>query len=46
MMCKNCFPLCFFEDGDLKGLVVLKFKRCEHRDDTSNVDRDQEGVKC
>ena len=45
-MCKNCFPLCFFEDGDLKSLVVLKFKRCEHRDDTSIVDRDQEGVKC
>ena len=29
-----------------KGLVVLKFERCEHRDDTSIVDGDQEGVKC
>ena len=29
-----------------KGLVVLKFKRHEHRDDTSIVDGDQKGVKC
>ena len=29
-----------------KDLVVLKFERCEHRDDTSIVDKDQEGVKC
>ena len=43
MMCKNCFPMCFFES---KGSVVLKFERCEHRDDTSIVDGDQEGVKC
>ena len=28
-----------------KGLVVLKCERCEHRDDTSIVDGDQEGVK-
>ena len=28
------------------GLVVLKFERCEHRDDTFIVDGDQEGVKC
>ena len=27
-------------------IVVLKFERCEHRDDTSIVDEDQEGVKC
>ena len=26
--------------------VVLKFERCEHRDDTSIVHGDQEGVKC
>ena len=44
MMCKNCSSLCFFEDGDLKGFV-FKLKRCEHRDDTSIVDGDQEGVK-
>ena len=24
----------------------LKFERCEHRDDTSIVDGDQDGVKC
>ena len=29
-----------------KDSVVLKFERCEHRDDTSIVDGDQEGVKC
>ena len=29
-----------------KGLVALKFERCEHMDDTSIVDGDQEGVKC
>ena len=46
MMCKNCFPMHFFEDEDLKVLVVLKFERCEHRDDTSIVDGDQEGIKC
>ena len=45
-MCENCFPMCFFEGEDVKGLVVLKFERCEHRDDTSIVDQDQEGVKC
>ena len=28
-----------------KGLVVLKFERCEHRDDTSFVDGVQECVK-
>ena len=38
--------MCFFEGGDLKVLVVLKFERCEHRDDTSIIDGDQEGVKC
>ena len=44
-MCENYFPMYFFEGGDLKILVVLKFERCEHRDDTSIVDGDQEGVK-
>ena len=38
--------MCFFKGGDLKDLVVLKSGRCEHRDDTSIVDGDQEGVKC
>ena len=28
-----------------KGLVVLKSERCEHRDDTSIVDGDQESVE-
>ena len=39
--------MCFFEGEDLKGLVVFfKFERCEHKNDTSIVDGDQEGVKC
>ena len=29
-----------------KGSVILKFERCEHRDDTSIVDGDHEDVKC
>ena len=45
-MYENCFPMCFFEGGDLKGLFVLKFERCEHRYDTSIVDRDQKCLKC
>ena len=47
-LAKNCFcfPLCFFEGGDLKDSVVLQFERCEDRDDTFIVDGDQEGVKC
>ena len=44
-MCKNCF-LCVSLKGRSKGLVVLTFERCEHGDDTSIVDGDQEGVKC
>ena len=32
----------FFEDGDLNVFVVLTFERCEHSDDTSIVDGDQE----
>ena len=32
--------------SELTSLVVLKFERCEHRDGTSIVDGDQEGVKC
>ena len=31
---------------EIKDSVFLKFERCEHRDDTSIVDGDQEGVKC
>ena len=38
--------MCFFEGWISKGSVVLKFERCEHRDDTSILDGDQEGVKC
>ena len=38
--------LYFYEDGDLKTSVVLKCESSEQRDDTSIVDRDQEGVKC
>ena len=40
---KTVFLLYLFECGDS---VVLKFERCEHRDDTSIVEGDQEGVKC
>ena len=43
-MCENCFHMYFFQDGDL-NLVILKFERCEYRDDTSIVYGDQEGVK-
>ena len=43
MMYENCFPMHFFEGGNS---VVLKFERCRHRDYTSTVDGDQEGVKC
>ena len=47
MMCENCLPMCFFEGGDRsEGLVVLKFVRYGHRDGTSIVDGDEEGVKC
>ena len=46
MMCENCFPTCFFEGGDLKVQLSWKFERCGHRNDTSIVDGDQEGVKC
>ena len=38
--------MCFFEGGDLKVQLSWKFERYEHRDDTSIVDGDQEGVKC
>ena len=34
----------FLQRWRSKGLVVLKFESCEHRDDTSNIDGDQEGV--
>ena len=44
MMCENWFPMYFFEGRDLK-IHVLQFERCEHRDDTSIVDGDQEGLK-
>ena len=43
-MCENCFPMCFFEGKDLK--IQFQFERCEHRDDTSIVNGDQEIVKC
>ena len=46
MMHENCFPMYFFEGGDNKDSVLLKVYRCEHRDDTSIVDGDQDGVKC
>ena len=29
-----------------KDSVVLKFERCQHKDETSVVNGDQEGVKC
>ena len=45
MMSENCFPMCFFEGQDLEDSVVLKFERCEHRNNISIVDGDQEGVK-
>ena len=40
------FPYVFLWRWRSKGLVVLKFERCEHRDDTSIVDGVQEDVKC
>ena len=46
MMCENCFPIVFLGSWRSKSLVVLKFERCKHRNDTSIVDEDQEGVKC
>ena len=39
------FLLYFYEGGDVDS-VVVKCERYEHRDDTSIVDGDQEGVKC
>ena len=46
MMCKKLFSYVFLCRGRSKGLDVLRFERFEHRDDTSIVDGDQEGVKC
>ena len=46
MMCKNFLLCVYYVGGRDKGLAVLKFERCEHRDNTSIVDGDQEGVKC
>ena len=42
------FSYVFLQRWRSKGLVVLKFERCEHRDDTSIVDGGQEGesVNC
>ena len=37
--------LCVSLRWRFKGLVVLKFERFEHRDDTSIIDGDQEVVK-
>ena len=45
-MCENCFPILFHLRWRSKDSVVLKFERCEHRDDTSIVDGgDQESMK-
>ena len=46
LWCVKLFSYVFLWKWRYKGLVVLKFERCEHRDDTSIVDGDQEGVKC
>ena len=46
MMCENCFSIVFLWRWRSKDPVVLKFERCEHRNDTSIVDGDQKGVKC
>ena len=46
VMCENYFPFVFLSWWRPKRLVVLKFERCEHGDDTPIVDADQEGVKC
>ena len=45
MICEHfsCMFLCTWRS---KGSVLLKFERHEHRNDTSIVDGDQEGVKC
>ena len=40
----SCVFLWRWRSKDL--VFFLKFERCEHRDDTSIVDGDQEGVKC
>ena len=45
-MCENCFPMCFFEGGNLKVKLSRSLKGVKHRNDTSIVDGDQEGVKC
>ena len=46
MVCENCFPIVFLRSWKSIDSVVLKFQRCEHRDDTSIVDCNQEDVKC
>ena len=38
--------LYFFEGGNPKIQLSLKFEKCEHRDSTSITDGDQEVVKC
>ena len=40
----NLFSYVFLWRWRSKDSVVLKFKRCKHRNDTSIVDEDQEGV--
>ena len=40
------FSYCITLKVEIQRIVVLKFERCEHRDDNSKVDEDQEGVKC
>ena len=43
---QKLFSYVFLWRWKSRGSVVLKFERCEHRDDASIVDGDQEGVKC
>ena len=46
MSAKKLFSYVFLCRLRSKDSVVLKFERYEHRNDTSIVDGDQEGVKC
>ena len=45
-MCEKCFPIVFLWRWISKDSFVLKLERCKHKDGTSIVDTDQEGVKC
>ena len=46
VMCEGCFPIVFLWNWRSKDSVVLKFERCEQRDDIAIADGDQEDVKC